>query len=211
MSNRRAMNRFNSISGSRASQSGFTLVELMLVALLMGLVASAVLFTVDSSGPQKALRRQVMKMAALTELALDQATMTGRDFGLVVGLNSYRFVELVEQRWQPLEDPLLVEQQLEQAQLLMAVDGFPWSPDQLDFSSTALFSEREVDLERDNQEKQHIPQLLILSSGELTPFRIEFRFNDASENFLTERQMLYRVILTADTLGMIDVAVLDEQ
>lgn len=192
-------------------QAGFTLVELMLVALLMGLVASAVLFSVDSSEPQKALKRQAMKMAALTELALDQATMTGSDYGVVVGANSYRFVELLEQRWQPIEDAVLVEQKLERVQLLLSVDGFPWSPDQLDFSSGALFSEREVDDERDQQEKKHIPQLLILSSGELTPFNLEFRFDSSADNGLTERQLQYRLMLTADTLGMINVEALDEE
>ena len=193
------------ISKPRKNHTGFTLIELMLVALLMGLVASAVLFTVDSSAPQKALKRQAKKMAALTEIALDQAVMTGRDYGMVVELGSYRFVELVEQRWQPLADDLLVEQELKQAQLLLSVDGFPWSPDQLDFSSNALFSEREADLEQDQKEQKHIPQLLILSSGELTPFTVEWRFNESSEQTLTELQLRYRLILKADTLGMIEV------
>jgi general secretion pathway protein H len=195
----------------RGRQSGFTLVELMLVALLMGLVASAVLFTVDSSGPQKQLKRQAQKMAALTELALDQATMTGRDYGLVIGLNEYRFVELFEQRWQPLDDPLLIEQQLNDAELLMTVDGFAWSPDQLDFSSSALFEEREVDLELDQKERKHIPQVLILSSGELTPFKIEFRLSNAAGAFLSEQQTQYRILLNADTLGMVSVTVLADE
>lgn len=195
----------------RGHQSGFTLVELMLVALLMGLVASAVLFTVDSAGPQKKLKRQAQKMAALTELALDQATMTGRDYGLVIGLNEYRFVELFEQRWQPLDDPLLIEQQLNDAELLMTVDGFAWSPDQVDFSSSALFEEREVDLELDQKERKHIPQVLILSSGELTPFKVEFRLSNAADAFLSEQQAQYRIHLKADTLGMVSVTVLADE
>jgi len=191
----------------RRKQRGFTLIELMLVTLLMGLVASAVLFTVDSSEPQKKLKRQAQKMAALTELALDQATMTGRDYGLVIAANSYRFVELFEQRWQPLNDDLLIEQQLKDAQLVMSVDGFVWSPEQIDFSSSQLFEEREVDIEQDQKERQHIPQVLILSSGELTPFKVEFKLDNKADLFLSQQQQNYRVNLSADTLGMINVVV----
>jgi len=189
------------------NQRGFTLIELMLVTLLMGLVASAVLFTVDSSGPQKKLLRQAQKMAALTELALDQATMTGRDYGLVIAANSYRFVELFEQRWQPLTDALLIEQQLEDAQLVMSVDGFLWSPDRVDFSSNQIFEEREVDIEQDQKEREHVPQILILSSGELTPFKVEFRLDSKADLFLSQQQQGYRVNLSADTLGMVNVVV----
>jgi len=188
-------------------QRGFTLIELMLVAVLMGLVASAVLFTLDSAGPQKALKRQAQKMAALTELALDQATMTGRDYGLVMTSNSYRFVELFEQRWQPLDDTLLVEQELKDVQLVMSVDGFLWSPHQRDFSSSNLFEEREVDLELDQKERAHIPQVLILSSGELTPFKVDFQLNNQADFSLSQQQQSYRVRLNADTLGMVSVVV----
>ena len=192
-------------------QTGFTLIELMLVALLMGLVAATVMFTVDSSQPQKNLKRQAMKMAALTEIALDQATMTGRDFGMVIGLNEYRFVELVEQRWQPLEDDILVDQELKQAELLMTVDGFAWAPDKIDFSSSTFYSERETDYDKDEKEKKHIPQVLLLSSGELTPFKIEFKLNDSCELDLSDLQQAYRVNLSANTLGMIKVEVLSDE
>ncbi|PKF58682.1 type II secretion system protein GspH [Alteromonadales bacterium alter-6D02] len=177
----------------------------MLVALLMGLAATAVMFAVDSSGPQKKLKRDTHKLAALTQYALDRATLTSRDFGIVFNGHKYHFVELVEQRWQAIDDKTLAEQQLQNGIVALEVEGFMWLPEQQDFSSSELFQDREVDRELDEKEKQHIPQVLVLSSGELTPFKATLRISDDNARFLSQEQQDYRVSLTADSLGLITV------
>jgi len=90
---------------------------------------------------------------------------------------------------------------------VMSVDGFLWSPDRVDFSSNQIFEEREVDIEQDQKEREHVPQILILSSGELTPFKVEFRLDSKADLFLSQQQQGYRVNLSADTLGMVNVVV----
>jgi len=194
----------------RNNQSGFTLIEVMLVVLIMGLVAGYALYTVDNSAPQNKVERSAKKLAALTQLTLDKAVLTGRDFGIAFSEDNYHFVELVEQRWQAATDPLLGEQSLEYIDMSLSVEGFEWLPDLDSFASNDIFTEREVDRERDEQEKPHIPQLLILSSGELTPFVVNFRIAESLSEGLTEQQQQYQIEIKGNSLGLLNVAVLDE-
>lgn len=190
---------------SPKSQFGFTLIELMLVVLLIGLASSIVLATIDDSKQKKAVKRAAHKIAALSSIALDQAVLKGRDYGMVLTDNKYHFVELFEQRWRAVEDIVLKEQTLDGISMTAEIEGFQWLPDQTDYSSTALFTEREVDLELDEQEKPNIPQLLILSSGEMTPFKLTLSLDDEKIFDLREDEQEYFVTIKANTLGLLNV------
>jgi len=191
-------------------QSGFTLIEVMLVVLLMGFVAGYALFTADSSAPQNKLKRGAQKFAALTELTLDKAVLSGRDYGVAFDEKQYHFVELVEQRWQAAEDPLLKEQSLTDIDMSLEVEGFAWLPDLDSFASSDIFSERDIDREQDEAEKPHVPQLLILSSGELTPFILKFAIAQHLHDGLTQRQQAYQIEINGNSLGLVELKVLDE-
>lgn len=191
-------------------QSGFTLIEVMLVVLIMGLMIGVIFYTVDSSSAQKKLKRSAEKFIALTQVSLDKATLAGRDFGIAFSQDKYHFVELVEQRWQIARDPLLSEQSLEQIDMTLEVEGFEWLPDLDSFSSNDIFSDREINRELDEQEKPHIPQLLILSSGELTPFVLKFRIAEKLAFALTERQQQVEIEIKGNSLGMLTLEVKDQ-
>lgn len=186
-------------------QLGFTLIEIMLVVLLIGLASTIVVMTVDDSGQKKIVKRTGHKMAALADIALDKAVLSGRDFGMVFTRNTYHFVELIEQRWQPVQDDVLKEQKLENIAMLAEIDGFKWLPDQTDYSSSALFSERDIDEELDEKEKPHIPQLLILSSGEMTPFTIMLTLDNVKITDLRQDELDYVVTVQANALGIFHV------
>ncbi len=186
-------------------QRGFTLIEVLIVVLIMGLATSFVVMSVGGSTHKDNVKRAAHKMAALSNIALDQAVLSGRDYGVVVARDKYHFVELKEQRWGPAQDELLKEQQLEDIYLQAEVDGFVWLPDQVDYSSSALFSEREADEEQDEKEKPHIPQLLILSSGEMTPFKLTFAVDQEKLFNLDTDEIEYFAIVKANTLGLLTV------
>ncbi len=179
----------------------------MLVVLLMGLVAGFALYTVDSSAPQNKLERSAKKLAALTQITLDKAVLSGRDFGIAFSSEQYHFVELVEQRWQAATDPILKEQSLKEIDITLEVEGFEWLPDLDSFSSSDIFSERETDRDLDEEEKPHIPQLLILSSGELTPFVLNFRIASSQVLALSEKQQRFNIDIKGNSLGLIELVV----
>ncbi|OIQ47667.1 MAG: hypothetical protein BM565_05320 [Gammaproteobacteria bacterium MedPE] len=171
----------------------------------MGLATSFVVMSVGGSTYKDNVKRAAHKMAALSNIALDQAVLSGRDYGVVFARDKYHFVELKDQRWEPAQDELLKEQQLEDIYLQAEVDGFMWLPDQVDYSSSALFSEREVDEEQDEKEKPHIPQLLILSSGEMTPFKLTFAVDQEKLFNLDTDEIEYFAVVKANTLGLLTV------
>ncbi|MGB0835313.1 MAG: type II secretion system minor pseudopilin GspH [Psychrobium sp.] len=195
----------NRALNSAARQQGFTLIEVLIVVLIMGLATSFVVMSVSGNSHKEQVKRAALKMAALSNIALDQAVLSGRDYGVVFARDKYHFVELVEQRWQPAQDELLQEQELQDIFIEAEVEGFRWLPDQEDFSSSALFTEREVDQEQDEKEKPHIPQLLILSSGEMTPFRLTFAVDPEKVFNLETSDAEYFAVVKANTLGLLTV------
>lgn len=72
--------------------AGFTLMEVMLVILLMGLTAAAVTMSIGNSGPQQALEKTAQQFIAATELVLDETVLSGQFIGIVVEKTSYQFV-----------------------------------------------------------------------------------------------------------------------
>lgn len=162
-------------------QQGFTLIELLLVALLMGLMATAVLLSVNIAGGDKRLEEAAQKFSALSEMALEEAVLSSRDLGIVFEQQSYQFVELVEQRWQPLQDPLYKQQQLTGYRFEVTVEGFPWQPQQSDFSTETLFEDDEFFESQDEGKKLLTPQVLLLSSGEVTGFELIISDNRQQE------------------------------
>ena len=196
----------NNTTGRRPGhQLGFTLIELMLVVLIIGLTSTIVMMTVDDSGQKKTVKRAGHKIAALAGIALDKAVLSGRDFGMVFTKDTYHFVELLEKRWQPAQDEVLKEQKLENIAMMTEIDGFEWLPDQTDYSSSALFSERDVDEVLDEKEKPHIPQLLILSSGEMTPFKLMLTLDTENITDLRPDELDYIVTVQANALGILNV------
>ena len=64
--------------------AGFTLMEVMLVILLMGLTAAAVTMSIGNSGPQQALDRTARQFIAATEMVLDETVLSGQFIGIVI-------------------------------------------------------------------------------------------------------------------------------
>lgn len=186
-------------------QFGFTLIELMLVVLIIGLASAIVMMTVDDSKQKKSVKRAAYKMAALSGIALDKAVLTGREFGIVFDNDQYHFVELAEKRWQAVVDDVLTVQTLDNMTVSAEIDGFEWLPDQTDFSSSAFYDDREIDRELDEEENPHIPQLLILSSGEMTPFKVTLSLDSEKLYDLREDEKNYFVTVKANTLGLLNV------
>jgi len=195
----------NTTKANPKHQFGFTLIELMLVVLIIGLASTMVMMTVDDSTQKKSVKRAAYKMAALSGIALDQAVLTGREFGIVFGTDKYHFVELKEKRWQAVVDDILTEQTLDNIAVTAEIDGFEWLPDQVDYSSSAFYDDREVDRELDEEENPHIPQLLILSSGEMTPFKVTLSLDSEKIYDLRTDEENYFVTVTANTLGLVNV------
>jgi general secretion pathway protein H len=81
-------------------ESGFTLVELMVVLFLIGLAASAVVLTV--SGASRSSASQAEQLAARIAALRDRAVLESRPLAFWVRSSGYGFESRVQARWQPL-------------------------------------------------------------------------------------------------------------
>ncbi|MBS0417097.1 MAG: type II secretion system minor pseudopilin GspH [Proteobacteria bacterium] len=77
---------------SRSRSSGFTLIEIMIVVVIIGVISAAVLLSVNLTGRDRDLEKESDRLLALVNYAREQAEMQTRDFGIVVHDDGYQFV-----------------------------------------------------------------------------------------------------------------------
>ncbi len=87
---------------------GFTLLELLIVMLIMGVVLGAVGLNAAQTNNQ-ILQQDVQRLAALMQLARDEAIVKNRLIAVELDANRYRFFIKNDNGWQVLQDDVLRE------------------------------------------------------------------------------------------------------
>ncbi|MEO7916739.1 MAG: type II secretion system minor pseudopilin GspH, partial [Dokdonella sp.] len=88
------------MSNTSVSQRGFTLLEILVVVVIIGVLAGAVVMAVDS-GSGRQLDREARRFGALLEQACEQAELGGRDLGVLMLDDGYGFANQVDGYWKP--------------------------------------------------------------------------------------------------------------
>lgn len=87
---------------------GFTLLELLIVMLIMGVVLGAVGLNAAQTNNQ-ILQQDVQRLAALMQLARDEAIVKNRLIAVELDAKRYRFFIKNDNGWQVLQDDVLRE------------------------------------------------------------------------------------------------------
>ena len=162
---------------------GFTLVEILVVLVIVGVLIAVAFLSFGILGDDRGLDREARRMSALIELATDEATIQGRDFGIEILQGGYRFVEhdpLVNQWFEVTGDDFMRPRDLEEGTEFELL---------IEDRKVLLHSEaQETERDEDDDESKrdltddYLPHVLILSSGDVTPFELRFfRLADRSE------------------------------
>ncbi|MEX0977084.1 MAG: type II secretion system minor pseudopilin GspH [Woeseia sp.] len=164
---------------SGKSACGFTLIEVLVVVIIVGIVSAVVILSFGVLGDDRAMQQQARRLASLVDLASDEALMQGRDYGLEFTRQGYRFLEHdpFSGQWQEIiGDDVLRPRQLDDDLELDLV---------LEDRNIALgeqFSAAETDEDDERSADDFAPHVLIMSSGETTPFSLLIvRSSDRSE------------------------------
>jgi general secretion pathway protein H len=83
--------------------SGFTLIEVLMVVLLVGIIAGVVVFYVDPNSPERAVQTETDRLLTTISLATDEAVAENHELGLRIQDNGYAFLAFNEARqlWEP--------------------------------------------------------------------------------------------------------------
>lgn len=161
----------------RRRARAFTLIELLVVIVLLGILVSLAVLTTGSSSTSRELRDEARRIAALIGVLSDEAVLDSREYGLLVNHEGYRVLRYDEAdaRWREVERRK-VHRLPEWMRLELELDGTPLElvapvKQTDDRAGLSDADSRERSRERKNGPPLE-PQLLILSSGELSPFSL---------------------------------------
>jgi len=154
--------------------SGFTLIEVLVVVVIIGIISAMVVLSLGSLGSDRELQTEARRMTSLLEMASDEAALQGRDFGLELTQSSYRFVEfdpLTEQWFEVIGDDLMRLRQLGQD---TEFDLFLEDKRVLlDVDPANIAEDNDEENDDKNLDDDYLPHVLILSSGDISPFELE--------------------------------------
>lgn len=145
-------------------QGGFSLIEILVVMVIIGIVLSFVLLSFGDFGKSRQIAVSLEHLESLIKLARQRAIIEAKTFGLDIKKDQYCFYQyLVNQQnatWQPLNGDRLFKCQ-----------NFP----------KQVKTELSLDVE-----KQH-PEILISSDGHITPFKLKLSSKNGEAFYLKAR------------------------
>jgi general secretion pathway protein H len=156
---------------------GFTLIELLVVMVIIAIVASLAVISLNVVGRDPPAKRAAGELADLAGLAAEQAVMQGQEYGLRIEAHGYSFYAYDGRRWSPLQgDNLFYRRDLgDDVSLSLQLEGTPATlspPPATVQSPEAATAAGAEDQSGSQTEQKDLPQVLLLSSGELPPFEI---------------------------------------
>ena len=143
---------------------GFTLLELLVVIVLLGIVLSFTMLSINLSSLETELEEEANKLHALINLVKEEAIIQAQEIALEVDKQGYLFLGLEGDKWQPLQNKVFRKREIHQ--------GFKIS---LELESAQSLFKKDEDEDDDEEEPVRV---FFLSSGEITPFNIKLALEE---------------------------------
>ena len=135
--------------------AGFTLIEVVLVVLIIGIIVSMAGLSITQSGNDRLLAEEAKRVAGLMNLLSQEATISGKQYAVRIHQDGYEFWWFDKGDWLPIEA------------------GSTFGPRQW---SAPFQTALEVEGERIEipfkESSEPAPQIYFLSSGEMSAYRM---------------------------------------
>jgi general secretion pathway protein H len=149
----------------RARDSGFTLLEILVVIVIIGVMVSMATLSIGVLGADRQVEEETRRFWAVLRQAREEAELQAIDVAIFVGATDYEFMRFDTRRneWTPIVDDQLYAQRA--------------LPDGLRFR--LWLENREIvlkpglpDRSKKDESQKWPPQLTVLSSGDVVPFEL---------------------------------------
>lgn len=159
---------------SATRNAGFTFIEIFVVMTIIGILAGTVVLHSIGADRDRNLETEARRIAALIELARAEAVSRNESWGLFVGETRYGFKVYDEPdgSWRDArKNTFRTRNAPPDVAFSLQVEGLS----RLNASSDPLTGRPRPNTDEDSETSADIPQVLILASGEQTPFLIGVR------------------------------------
>ena len=152
---------------------GFTLIEMMVVVVIIGLVSAGFMLSLSSTGRDSQLERERDRLTALIDYVRERAALQTVEYGLRCQQDGYQFVMYDTRTSLWAEDPLdeslrartlpaglVLRLSVEKKTIVLSVRSV-----QVKAQGNKARSKRQADLDL-------TPQVMLFSNGDLTSFKL---------------------------------------
>ncbi|MEO8064958.1 MAG: type II secretion system minor pseudopilin GspH [Pseudomonadota bacterium] len=167
---------------------GFTLIEIMVVVVIIGVITAVFIVTFSSGRHDEQLEREAQKLDALFDYVREQAELQTRDYGFRINDREYSFVvfDVLGNEWRPVEedDALRVRTFPEGLEPSVVVDG------------------RKIVLDEKKKEiEDFAPTILFFANGDLSSFEVMLKREGGGEQarIYSDEQTNIQLLLPGET------------
>ncbi|WP_419148965.1 type II secretion system minor pseudopilin GspH [Pseudoalteromonas 'SMAR'] len=168
---------------NRNKTQGFSLLEVLVVLVIIAFSVNLITYTVSDSDEEE-LEKMAMRVQGTINLASEFAVLNQVELGLHLDKDTLEFLVFDGEKWTTFEadDIYKAIKFPEQYEVELILEDLPWSQDNL----LEQANWRELMSGGDDDEllelkKLKIPQVLILSSGEVSAFRLKVENTSLTE------------------------------
>jgi general secretion pathway protein H len=186
VSNRRTVS-----PGTAVSINGFTLIELLVVLVIIGVLATLVSLSVSGRATDDRMQAESRRLEQIFRLASDEAQVNGVELGFRHTTDGFDFLTLdAGGNWVPIPEgpfhprlvpaPFYLELRVEGRLIKPIVAEAPVAPsdkakDKDGDGKAHKFFDNEAHKKAENKV---LPQVLIMSTGEMTAFTLDLKLKD---------------------------------
>lgn len=174
---------------ARTAQRGFTLLEMLVVLILIGIIMSLAVLSFSGTGARDRLEEEAQRMIQLIALAREEAILQVQDLAVEVEPTGYRFARL---RHTDAEDTQTPAERLAAAAPAQGSEGdllADSAPQWQRIEDDPLLRPRELQEGQEivldpslealpGVEEDEVPRIYLSPSGEISPFELSLRDGD---------------------------------
>jgi general secretion pathway protein H len=160
--------------GARQPQRGFTLIEILVVAVIIGVLAVSLVLSLGDTGRDRAMEQERDRLSALMAYVREQGELQTLEYGLRLTPNGYRFTVYDNRNntWEQenLDDILRARTLPDGLSFALLLEGRPVV---LDPADTRQLGADTPDVS---------PQIMLFSNGDLNSFELTIRRASANRS-----------------------------